>query len=158
MAANLKILPMDLDLRPRSYSSLSQRSWDLFLGIWLSFGPADSHYPWSTVIPTHPVEFRCGVTWLSSASSMGEEAYVTGKQKRAELAEMSLCSVDDTRLVFQMPAVLSIWLPGDGNAALQNGKQRECTCLLQLHHLADADPHCALLSSHWAHSQPAWAS
>lgn len=86
------------------------------------FCPADPQYPWSTMIPTHSVEFRCSVTWLSLASRMGDEACATGKQKHAELAEVPLCSLDATRLVFQMPAVLSIWLPGDGKAVLQNEK------------------------------------
>lgn len=52
------------------------------------------------------------------ASRLGDEAHNTGKQKCAELAEVPLCSLDATRLVFQMPAAVSIWLPGDGNTAL----------------------------------------
>lgn len=49
-----------------------------------------------------------------------------GKQTHAELAEVSLGSLDATRLLLQMPAVLSAWLPGDGNADLQNGSA--CAC------------------------------
>lgn len=89
---------------------------------------------------------------------MGDEACATGKQKHAELAEVSLGSLDATRLLLQMPAVLSTWLPGDSSTDLQNEEQRERTCVLQLQRLADADPHCALSSRHWARSQPARAS
>lgn len=89
---------------------------------------------------------------------MGNEACATGKQKHAELAEVSLGSLDATKLLLQMPAVLSTWLPGDSSADLQNEEQRERTCVLQLQRLADADPHCALSSRHWARSQPARAS
>lgn len=89
---------------------------------------------------------------------MGDEACATGKQKHAELAEVSLGSLDATRLLLQMPAVLSTWLPGDSSTDLQNEEHRERTCVLQLQRLADADPHCALSSRHWARSQPARAS
>lgn len=78
---------------------------------------------------------------------MGDEACAMGKQKHAELAEVSLDSLDATRLLLQMSAVPSTWLPGDINADLQNEKQwGERTCVLQLQCLADADPHSALSS------------
>lgn len=71
------------------------------------------------MIPTHPVEFRCDVMWLR----LGYKTHDTGKQKCAEQAEVPLCSLDVTRLVFLMPAAVSIWLLGDGNAALQTEKK-----------------------------------
>ena len=84
----------------------------MFLGLWLLFRPADPHSHWSTVVPTHAVEFRQSVMWLSLANRMRDEGSAMVKQMHAELAEVSLGALDATRLLLQMPAVLSTWLPG----------------------------------------------